>query len=314
MKDTVLLTGAAGYIGSVLTQYLLDDRFKVIAVDDLVYDNGLAVANYLGHPDYEFHEQDVRNIEEMRKWLSRADVIIPLAAIVGAPACKAHPRETLETNRLAIEDLVSWLSSNQRVVYPNSNSGYGATDGVRFCTENDPMTPLSLYAKTKCEAEEAVLSHGNAVSLRLATVFGSSPRPRFDLMVNDFVSRIWSGSIEIFEPHFKRNFVHIRDVCRAFVYAADSPCMDGAYNVGLPEANLSKLELAHLICQTLGVDTDVVKLGEGTDEDQRNYLVSSDRLLRSGFRFKHDLTTGIREVRDLFNSLTGNQAATMRNA
>lgn len=293
----VLVTGAAGYIGSLLCQRLLRDGFKVMGMDTFLYQNEQAMLHLLGDSNFTLIEHDVRNLQGMRSFIRQADVVMPLAGIVGAPVCDRAPRWAWSVNRDAVAGLVRELSSSQRVVYPNTNSGYGQTDGKNQVTEDDPLTPVSIYGQSKVEAEKTVLDHPLGVSLRLATVFGPSPRMRFDLMVNDFTQVLArGGTLWIYEPHFKRNFVHVRDVARAFVHMACDYRLTGAFNVGLPDANLSKLDLAHAIASCLNIDPACVRIGEGQDPDKRNYLVSNDKLLATGFTFHHSLAQGVRDV------------------
>jgi nucleoside-diphosphate-sugar epimerase len=328
----VLVTGCAGYIGSTLVGHLLRAGHHVVGVDNLMYGNGAALLPYLGHPVFEFYRADVRH--GWMDWLvSEADAVIPLAAIVGAPRCDRQPRDAEDVNWKAVRRLAVNMRPGQRLLYPNTNSGYGETDGGRMVTEDDPLAPISVYGRTKCAAESAVLHHPNSAVLRLATVFGASPRMRMDLMVNDFAGKVWaeqltrstmpgfgSGSrrgpaLTVFEPHFKRNFVGVQDVARAFLHLLEHPDLHGVYNLGLPTANLTKLQLAHAVCGALCVDpTSMVAVGEGTDPDRRNYLVSNDKILSTGFTFTHDLTDGVREVAQVVETHGAAQLAAMRNA
>ncbi len=327
---TVLVTGCAGYIGSTLIASLLKARCKVIGIDNLMYDNGSAILSYLPHENFEFHRVDVRDYRQWEWLAERCDVAIPLAALVGAPICDKLPCEAAYVNEAAVVHLTKFLSPNQRILYPNTNSGYGQTDGSQRITEEDPLNPISVYGVTKCNAEKAVLDHKNSISLRLATVFGASPRMRLDLMVNDFACKLWvhqkcesqilsfvprQGSVlTIFEPHYQRNFVGVRDVARAFVHLVLRPEYTGAYNLGLPSANMTKLELAHFVCDTLRISRDAVSIGEGKDPDQRNYLISNDKVLGTGFAFEHMLHEGVIEVANVVNIHTPDQLARMRNA
>ncbi len=304
----VLVTGAAGYIGSVLCQHLLNCGHEVVGVDSLVFSNGHAILSLLGHKRFCFYPLDVRQTA-MEVLVNQCDAVIHLAALVGAPLCDKQPAEARDVNYESVRQLMKMVSPDHRILFPNTNSGYGQTDGTKEVTEEDVLAPVSLYGRTKCEAENVILNHPNAVAFRLATVFGASPRMRFDLMVNDFTSKLYflknrlncfkNGvfssctredlEFSIFEPHFKRNFVHVRDVCRAFTYALDKRAMKGVYNLGLPSANLTKLELAHKICEVVGVSREAIITAEGRDPDQRNYLVSNDKVLRAGFVFRHEL-------------------------
>lgn len=324
-RPTVLLTGAAGYIGSTLVGHLLDARYRVIGVDNLTYDNGPALLPYVGHPHFSFERLDVQDEAPVNILARKADVVIPLAALVGAPLCEREPERARAVNRAAVESLARTLSPHQLLLYPNTNSGYGQTDGNSFVTEEDPLTPISVYGETKCAAERAVLDHPNGIAFRLATVFGASPRMRLDLMVNDFTRHLAARKRQaddaqkliipfaIFEPHFKRNFVGVRDVCRAFVHMLTYTGPRGVFNLGLPTANLTKMELAHKVCDAIGLSREAVVVGEGKDPDRRNYLVSNDKVLRAGFKFEQSLEAGIREVARVCDLVTHEQAKSMRN-
>lgn len=314
-KGRVMVTGCAGYIGSVLCQRLIRDGFEVLGVDSLTYHNQSAVMHLIGERKFNFLLHDVRDVEGLRPFIQQADAIIPLAAVVGAPACDRDPGYATQVNSLAIRKMVRELSPHQRVIYPNTNSGYGQTDGKTFVTEADPLKPISLYGATKVEAEQAVLAHPLGVSLRLATVFGPSPRMRFDLMVNDFTCKLARDrKLEVFEPHFKRNFVHVRDASRVFVRMLCDHRLDGAFNVGLPDANMSKLELAYYIAGLLGLyPHDVVSVVDGEDPDKRNYLVSTQKLLSTGFEFHYTLSQGVQDVAGMLSLLAPHEIDHMRN-
>lgn len=314
-RTSVVVTGAAGYVGSVLCQHLLRRGYKVLGVDSFIHNNQRAMFHLLGDRRFSLLQHDVRDVAGLKPFVRHADAVVPLAAVVGAPACDRNPEFATQVNYEAVRGLVRSLSANQMVVYPNTNSGYGQTDGESFVTEADPLLPVSHYGKTKVEAEKAVLDHPRGIALRLATVFGPSPRMRFDLLVNDFTRRLCQDrQLEVFEPHFKRNFVHVRDVARAFEFGLEDPDGGRVFNVGLPDANLSKLELAYVVAGTLGMyPPSVVSVGEGEDPDKRNYLVSSDRLLLSGFEFRHTLSDGIQDVAGMLSLLTPDEAARMRN-
>jgi len=315
----ILVTGCAGYVGSVLVGRLLDWGYTVVGVDKLMFNNGPALLPYLGHPCFEFHELDVQDTLPVSGLAAECDVVIPLAALVGAPLCDKdgrHNEMAHAVNYWAVKNLVKGLSHHQLVIYPNTNSGYGTTEGTRACTEDDQLAPISTYGWTKGEGEKAVLDHPKGVSFRLATVFGASPRMRLDLMVNDFTVKLKRDkSISIFEPHFMRNFVGVQDVACAFIHAIQRPkrVAPGAYNLGLPDANLTKMQLAHEVCDVLGLPLSAATVGAGEDPDKRNYLVSNDKILATGFRFGHRLVDGIREVATVYDTHTPAQLAQMRN-
>lgn len=316
----VLVTGNAGYIGSQLVGCLLSEGYGVVGVDNLMYDNMRSVLPYLGDKNFLFFRENVASRERMKSFVQYADVIIPLAAIVGAPACDKNPAYAKQVNYEAIRDMVKDARKDAIIMYPNTNSGYGQTDGKHYCTEDEPMNPVSVYGRTKCDAEKAVLDHPNPVVFRLATVFGASPRMRMDLMVNDFTEKLTrikmalNGHLEIFEPHFWRNYVHVRDVCRAFLNLIGHPFDPrGAFNLGHPEANLTKLQLAHKICEQIRLTKDAVVIGDGIDSDRRNYLVSNERILATGFKFLHSLEDGILEVETIAKNLSPAVTAKMRN-
>lgn len=321
MNRKILCTGCCGFIGSTLIGYLLRAGYQVTGIDSLIYNNGSVIAGHLGEPGFQFHGGDARDTSLLKALMKDADVIIPLAAIVGAPACELAPLTALEVNYYSIKNIVDNASPHQRILYPMTNSGYGATDGKNSCVETDPLMPISTYGRTKSEGEAAVLKHRNSVVFRLATVFGASPRMRFDLLVNDFVYKLMKlklGNEEsklfgIYEPHFLRNFVHIRDVCRAFLFAAGEERLSGVYNIGLDEANLTKMELAHAICDSVGINRNVCQVADGKDTDQRNYRVSSAKIMKEGFRFLHSLNQGIKEVSQLVGVLTDTEIKRMNN-
>ena len=234
----------------------------------------------------------------MERVLRESEVVIPLAAIVGAPACDADPTAARTINLDAIRLLLSLRSSSQRILLPNTNSGYGIGEKGKFCTEESPLRPISLYGRTKVEAEQAVLDAGNAVTFRLATVFGVSPRMRLDLLVNDFVHRaLTDRCVVVFEGHAKRNYIHIRDVARAFLHALDhfEAMKNRPYNVGLSDANLSKLELCAKIKEHLPRFI-YLEAPIGEDPDKRDYIVSNERIEKTGFKPAYSLDDGIREL------------------
>lgn len=283
-KTRILITGGAGYLGAVAVPHLLDASYDVAVVDALRHGVPSLLAAS-GRPGFTFVRGDVRDTALMTPLYAKADVIIPLAAIVGAPACDRSPVDARTINLDAVRDMLATLSPSQRIVFPTTNSGYGRTSGTAVCTEETPLHPVSLYGTTKAEAEDAILQRGNAVTFRLATVFGVSPRLRLDLLVNTFVYEAYTrGYITIYEKDAKRNYVHVNDVARAFLHAIEHfDAMKGEpYNCGLDAANLSKAELAELVQAYF--PRFVVHYNEiHKDPDQRNYIVSNDKLRRAGF-------------------------------
>jgi nucleoside-diphosphate-sugar epimerase len=293
----VLVTGAAGYLGSVLCEHLLAAGHRVVALD-AVHHGVPSLLHLAGRADFEFVRGDARDEATLHTLVASADAIVPLAAVVGAPACDRDPWLATSTNLDAIHTLLALRSPAQLVVYPTTNSGYGTRSGDVFCTEDTPLQPISLYGRTKVDAEAAVLAAPNTITLRLATVFGASPRMRLDLLVNHFVyAAVTDGYLVIFEKDFKRNFIHVRDVADCFVHClANGPRMVGrAYNAGLDAANVSKEELA-LLVQKHVPRFHVVFSEIGSDPDKRNYVVSNQRLREAGFEANRSLDDGIAEL------------------
>jgi nucleoside-diphosphate-sugar epimerase len=296
MSEIVLVTGAAGYVGSVLCEHLLQAGFRVRALDKITFEPSLF--HLCANPQFDFILGDVRDEKLIAQAMIGADVIIPLAAIVGAPASKRDPWMTTEINRDAIRLITKLRSPSQLIIYPTTNSGYGTQTGDLFCTEETPLEPISLYGVTKAEAEADVLSSGNSITLRLATVFGMSPRMRLDLLVNHFTyAAVTDGYMVIFEKHFKRNYVHVRDVADCFIHCIrnQKKMIGRPFNVGLDSANLSKEELAQKIQQQ--VPKFFVHYSEiGSDPDKRNYIVSNQRLREAGFEASRTIEDGIVEL------------------
>jgi nucleoside-diphosphate-sugar epimerase len=291
----VLITGGAGYLGSNLTRHLLEAGYTVTVLDNLMYDQ-VTLLHLFGNPKFQFELGDVRDKKLLQELVGLHDVIIPLAAIVGMPACKANPELTVAVNYQQVADIVEVLRDDQKLILPNTNSQYGSSDSI--ITEESPFNPLSLYAKTKCDAENTMLAKGNGVSLRLATVFGVSPRMRTDLLVNDFVYKsVVDGYLVLFEAHFKRNYIHVQDIARTFQFIIENydKCKGHAFNVGLSTANLSKLELAEKIkshIPSLVIKQDDFK----EDFDKRNYIVSNEKLEALGWKPIYDLDYGIKQL------------------
>ena len=293
----ILVTGGAGYLGSILTPYLLVLGHEVTVLDTLIYGQA-PLLDYCVDENFNFVYGDTRDERILRSLISKADCIIPLAALVGAPACKRDAIGAETVNRDAVVSISKLRSSDQMVLFPTTNSGYGiGQDGIA-CTEDTPLRPISLYGTTKVEAEKVLLDSGEAVTFRLATVFGSSPRMRLDLLVNDFVYRaVNDRAVVLFEAHFKRNYIHIRDVARVFGHGIENySAMKGrAYNVGLSDANLSKLEL----CERIQKHIPEFVFSESTigeDPDKRNYIVCNSRIEGTGWRPAFSLDDGIAEL------------------
>ena len=291
----VLITGGAGYLGSVLTEVLLGKDYQVTILDNLIYKQ-TSVAPFAHHPNFDFIFGDVTNEPLLKSLVETHDVIIPLAAIVGMPACKAQPELTVKVNYEQVKNITEWITKDQKLIIPNTNSQYGSS--IEIITEDSPFKPLSLYAETKCNAEKAVLDSGNGIALRLATVFGMSYRMRMDLLVQDFVYKaVTDGYLVLFESHFTRNYIHIRDVAGAFLFMIENyeKCNNNAFNVGLTSANCTKLRLAQTI-QTYVPDLVIVENDFKEDFDQRNYIVSNSKLENAGWIPTFTLEDGIKEL------------------
>lgn len=293
----VLVTGAAGYIGSVLCGRLLEAGHSVTAVDNLMFGQR-SLLHLCPHPRFEFVLADVRDERTMRPLVASVDAIIPLAALVGAPICDRDPWAARAVNHEAVVALDGMRDRSQLVVFPTTNSGYGTRSGDLLCTEETPLEPISIYGRTKVDAEKALLERPNTITLRLATVFGISPRMRVDLLVNHFVyAAATDGYLVVFEKDYKRNFVHIQDVadCILFCLEGGGRLVGRPYNVGLDEANLSKEQLALKVKEH--VPRFLVHFAEvGSDPDKRNYVVSNQRLREAGFQARRSLDDGIREL------------------
>jgi len=297
MAEKILITGGAGYLGSILTGRLLQEGYQVTVLDNLMYGQS-GLYHLCNDPGFEFIRGDARDEKVVGDLIATSDVIIPLAAVVGAPACDRDPWLAESVNFGAVNMINRLRSNDQLIIYPNTNSGYGATTGDVFCTEETPLEPISIYGRTKTQAELALLESPNAITLRLATVFGVSPRMRLDLLVNHFVrTAVTEGSLVLFEKDFKRNFVHIRDVADCFFYCIhNSERMTGwPYNLGLDEANVSKEQLADKVKEHVpSLDIQFSEIGK--DPDKRNYIVSNERLRKIGFEAHRSLDDGIEEL------------------
>lgn len=293
----ILITGAGGYIGSVLIPQLLAAGHEITALDTYP-DGGTQLVTNCASPNFAPVRGDARDERVLDDLVGKADVIIPLAALVGAPLCKQDPIGATTTNRDAVLSIVKRLGKGQRIVIPTTNSGYGVGEAGKFCTEESPLRPISLYGTTKVEAESAVLGTGQGISLRLATVFGLSPRMRLDLLVNDFTWRaVTDRAVVLFEGHFKRNYIHIRDVSKTFLHAIDNfDRMKGqAFNVGLSDANLSKIELCERIKRQIPAFTPI-EAPIGEDPDKRDYIVSNEKLEGTGWKPDWSVDAGVTEL------------------
>jgi len=293
----ILITGGAGYLGSIMTPHLLGLGHEVTVLDNFMFRQN-SLADCCQYESFNIVRGDCRDAEVVKPLLKDADIIIPLAALVGAPLCNDDKSAAESVNHGAVKLICDDASADQRIIMPITNSGYGVGETGKFCTEETPLRPITLYGRTKVAAEEAVLARDNSISFRLATVFGMAPRMRLDLLVNDFVYRaVNDRALLIFEGHFKRNYIHVRDIARVFEHAIDNfDSMKGQpYNAGLEEANLSKLELCAKIQEHLPKFV-YVEAEVGEDPDKRDYIVSNQRLLSTGFKTEWDLDRGIREL------------------
>jgi nucleoside-diphosphate-sugar epimerase len=297
MEPQVLVTGGAGYLGSVLCEHLLDAGCRVAVLDNLAH-RQRSLFHLCANPRFSFEYGDARDETALRRLLKTADVVIPLAAVVGAPACDRDPWLARSLNVDAVRLLLRLRNPDQLVVFPTTNSGYGMKPGAEYCTEETPLEPVSLYGQTKAQAEADVLGSPNAISLRLATVFGMSPRMRVDLLVNHFVyAAVRDRYLMIFEKHFRRNFIHIRDVADCMIHCIRrANAMAGrCYNVGLDSANLTKEQLALKVKEQVP-DFRVEFAAVGRDPDKRDYIVSNQRLREAGFEARRSLEEGIAEL------------------
>ena len=291
----ILITGGAGYIGSELTDYLIHDH-KVTVLDNLMYDC-TSLLRYAQHKNFKFVKGDVRDTKVLKYLISKNDVILPLAALVGFPLCDDHPRDAREINFEANRYIAENKSKDQRVIYPCTNSGYGTSKDGSICTEESPLNPVSLYGRTKVMAERVYQDADNCVTFRLATVFGPSSRMRADLLVNNFVWRaIKDRLLVLYECEFMRNYVHIGDICRAFMYVLDEwrQCKDQTYNIGNDALNMNKLQLAQKIQEHIPLE--IIKAEFTSDPDVRDYIVSSEKFYSKGFKCKYDLDIGVEQL------------------
>jgi nucleoside-diphosphate-sugar epimerase len=296
-KRNILVTGGAGYIGSVLVPELLAQGHRVTVIDNFLY-NQPSLLDCCRYDTLTIVRGDVRNADLVKNHAAKADVIVPLACLVGAPLCEQKPLEARSINLDAIKMLVDITGKDQIFLSPTTNSGYGVGEAGMFCTEESPLKPVSLYGVLKVELEKYLLDSGRAISFRLATAFGVSPRMRVDLLVNDFTYRaVTDRFVVLFEAHFKRNYIHVRDIAGAFMHGlAKWDTMKGqAFNVGLSEANLSKMELCQEIKKQVP-EFHILESAVGKDPDKRNYIVSNEKLEKTGWKPKVTLQAGIGEL------------------
>lgn len=295
--NKVLITGGAGYIGSVLSEELLKQNLSVTILDKQMYNKTSLLPCVKYGDKFNFTRSDVKNESLLKDLVSKHDIIIPLAALVGAPLCDRNPIDAELINFKHVKNICDWKSNQQIIVYPNSNSGYGATDGTSACTEESPMNPISIYGTTKLRAEEECKSVDNHVTLRLATVFGASPRPRFDLLVNNLVMRaIKEKMIVLYENQAMRNYIHVKDIVNVFTHVINNwdLCKNNTYNAGNDIINCNKLQLVEKIKQYIPIE--IIQAEYTKDPDGRNYIVSSQKLYNTGYECKYDLDYGIKEL------------------
>jgi nucleoside-diphosphate-sugar epimerase len=311
----ILITGGAGYLGSVITGKMLVSGHQVTVLDKLIF-NQVSLLSYTSNPNFRFVHGDVRNEVLLKRLCEDADVIIPLAAIVGFPACASEPELAREINFKQIVNIVKYCNGkNKKILYPNTNSGYGLGTGQMECDEESPLTPISIYGQTKCEAESFLRTSTDAIIFRLATVFGVSSRMRTDLLVNDFTYKaITDKYIVVFEKTFKRNFIHIEDVANAFLFMLENydTYKGEIFNVGLSEANLSKQELLEKI-QTHVKDFAVVYDDYYEDPDKRDYIVSNTKIEATGWKPEWDLDKGIKQLIMAYQMIVPKMGAEFRN-
>ncbi len=310
----ILITGGAGYLGSVITEKMLDAGHEVTVLDNLLF-NQISPLQFTSNPKYHFIYGDVRNEKLLRHEVGINDVIIPLAAIVGFPACKADPKLAWEVNYEQIKTILDTIGDEQIILYPNTNSGYGIGEGQSECTEESPLNPISVYGESKCAAEKLLLECSSAICFRLATVFGTSTRMRTDLLVNEFVYKAMTDKyITVFEKHFKRNFIHIQDVANVFLWALNNyeTMKHNVYNVGLSDANLSKQELLEKIQQYIP-DFAISYSDFYEDPDKRDYIVSNAKIEKTGWKPEYSLDNGIRELMKTYQVLIPRMTSEFRN-
>jgi nucleoside-diphosphate-sugar epimerase len=290
----VLITGGAGYVGSVLTELLLKKNYQVTIFDNLMY-GGDHLVTFVSNKNFQFIKGDVRSFSELASVIKNKDIIVHLAAIVGYPACSRNPKLAKEININGTNNVLKNISKNQHIFYASTGSNYGSLD--EFCTEDSKLNPLTVYAKTKTKAEDMVLQRGGSIAFRFATAFGASPRMRLDLLVNDFIYKMISqGYLVVYEKNFMRTFIHIRDIARSFLFGIENfkKMKDQVYNVGSDQLNYSKEDVCRLIQKKIPGYVYFSEIGE--DKDKRNYVVSYKKIANTGFKLQYTLNEGIDEL------------------
>ena len=299
----ILITGGGGYIGSMLSTELVNLGHEVTVIDLLKYDKGSLDHLYF-NKNFIFVNGDIRKTKLLKNYINKNEFIIPLAALVGAPLCEKNKKEAIETNFNAIKKILEALKSKNKLIYLTTNSGYGIGEKNKFCNEESPLKPISLYGQTKCDAENEVMKFKNTISFRLATVFGASYRMRSDLLVNNFVQRaVNQNFIDVYEPNFRRNFIHIKDVVRGIVFSIKNfdRLKSNVYNLGLSSANITKIDLVKKIKKQLkSMKVKVIK--NKSDPDKRDYFVSNIKIEKKGFVAKISLDQGISELIQVFKN------------
>tara|TARA_B100000989_G_scaffold298895_1_gene290829 strand:- start:19541 stop:20473 length:933 start_codon:yes stop_codon:yes gene_type:complete len=297
----ILITGGAGYIGSMLSTELVKLGHQITVIDDLRY--SLNSLNHIMHyKNFEFIKGDIKDKKILKREVIKNNIIIPLAGLVGAPLCEKYKKEAVETNFKQIKFILSVIKKRQKLIYMNSNSGYGIGLKNAFCDEKSPLNPISLYGKTKVDAEKIVLKFKNSICFRLATVFGYSYRMRTDLLVNFMVNEaVNKNKLEIFEPNFRRNYINVRDVVNGIIFAINNfkKLRSNVYNLGLSNANITKIQLAKKI-KGYHKSTKVTVIKNRKDPDKRDYFVSNKKIEKKGFRAKISLDNGIKEMIKIF--------------
>tara|TARA_B100000767_G_scaffold273878_1_gene305285 strand:- start:784 stop:1716 length:933 start_codon:yes stop_codon:yes gene_type:complete len=290
----ILITGGAGYIGSVLIPLLLEKNYHVTVYDNLMY-GGDHLVHYVSNKNFQFVKGDVRSSADLSAATKNKDIIIHLAAIVGYPACSGDPKLATNVNVQGTRNLLKNSSKNQTIFYASTGSNYGSLDEV--CTEDSKLNPLTVYAKTKTKAEELVVKRGNFMAFRFATAFGIAPRMRLDLLVNDFVYKMMSQNyLVVYEKDFMRTFIHIKDIARSFIYGIENfnKMKNEIYNVGNEKLNYSKEDVCNIIKDKVPGYIYFSEIGE--DKDKRDYIVSYKKIAKTGFKLQYTIDQGIDEL------------------